>query len=61
MRLRLINTPGVDDSEGTDNENMEVVLKFLDEKAQSSEKREGESHALVFLYNFNNPPFTYSF
>lgn len=60
MRLRLIDTPGLDDSDGTDYENLEAVLKFLNEKAQSLEKWEREIHALVFVYNFNNS-FTYSF
>lgn len=60
MRLRLIDTPGLDDCGGRDYENMEAVLKFLNEKAQSSEKWEREIHALVFVYNFNGS-FTYSF
>lgn len=60
MRLRLIDTPGLDDCEGKDYENMEAVLKFLNEKAQSSEKGEREIHALVFVYNFNSS-FTHSF
>lgn len=60
MRIRLIDTPGLDDCDGTDYENMEAVLKFLNEKAQSFEKWEREIHALVFVYNFNSS-FTYSF
>lgn len=60
MRLRLIDTPGLDDCEGKDYENMEAVLKFLNEKAQSTEKWERDIHALVFVYNFNGS-FTRSF
>jgi GTPase SAR1 family protein len=60
IQLRLIDTPGLDDSEGKDFENMKDVLGTLNTMAQSPVKWEREIDALALVYNANSP-FSYTF
>jgi len=60
IKLRLIDTPGLDDSDGKDYENMEDVLSTLNRLAQSPVKWEREIDALALVYNANGS-FSYSF
>lgn len=60
VRLRLIDTPGLDDSEGKDYENMKDVLEILNTMAKSPVKEERSINALALVYNANSP-FSYSF
>ncbi|KAK0636073.1 hypothetical protein B0T17DRAFT_612857 [Bombardia bombarda] len=60
LRLRLIDTPGLDDSENKDFENMEDVLRTLNNLSRSSEEWERQISAIVLVYNSNNP-FSFSF
>jgi GTPase SAR1 family protein len=54
VKIRLIDTPGLDDSEGKDFENMENVLEMLNHLGQSEKAWEREIHAIVLVYNANN-------
>ena len=60
IRLRLIDTPGLDDSEGKDYENMEHVLGTLNTLAQSPNEEDRGINALALVYNANGS-FSYSF
>jgi GTPase SAR1 family protein len=60
IRLRLIDTPGLDDSEGKDYENLKEVLGTLNTMAKSPVKWEREIRAVALVYNANNA-FSYSF
>ena len=60
IRLRLIDTPGLDDSEGKDYENLKEVLGTLNTMAKSPVKWEKEISAVALVYNANNA-FSYSF
>ena len=60
IRLRLIDTPGLDDSEGKEYENMKDVLGMLNTMAQSLIKEERDINALALVYN-SNGSFSYSF
>ena len=60
IRLKLIDTPGLDDSEGKDYDNMEHVLGMLNELAQSPNEEDRGINALALVYNANGA-FSYSF
>jgi GTPase SAR1 family protein len=60
VRVRLIDTPGLDDSEGRDFENMSDVLATLNQLAKSSTKWQTMIHAVVLVYNAESS-FSYSF
>lgn len=55
IRLRLIDTPGLDDSEGKDYENMKDVLEILNKMASSPVEEERAINALALVYNANSP------
>ncbi|KAK3329985.1 hypothetical protein B0H66DRAFT_42662 [Apodospora peruviana] len=54
LRLHLIDTPGLDDSEGKDYENMEDVLGTLNRLSQADEAWKRQLNAIVLVYNANN-------
>jgi GTPase SAR1 family protein len=60
FRLRLIDTPGLDDSEGKDYENMGDVLGMLNKMSQKPVRWEREINAVVLVYNANSA-FSFSF
>jgi GTPase SAR1 family protein len=60
VSIRLIDTPGLDDSEGKDFENMSDVLETLNQLAKSPMRWERRIHAVVLVYN-SQSPFSYSF
>ncbi|TGJ83242.1 hypothetical protein E0Z10_g5512 [Xylaria hypoxylon] len=60
MKLRLIDTPGLDDSEGKDFENMADILEILNKLSKSPVVWETKIHAIVFIYNSENA-FSHSF
>ncbi|KAF5242173.1 hypothetical protein FANTH_8805 [Fusarium anthophilum] len=60
IRVRLIDTPGLDDSDGKDFENMSDVLRTLNELAKSPQEWERKIHAVVLVYNAQSS-FSYSF
>ncbi|KAL8419276.1 hypothetical protein RB594_002480 [Gaeumannomyces avenae] len=54
VKLRLIDTPGLDDSEGKDYQNMESVLGALNSMSQAEETWKRKINALVLVYNSKN-------
>ncbi|OIW28704.1 hypothetical protein CONLIGDRAFT_390352 [Coniochaeta ligniaria NRRL 30616] len=60
LKLRLIDTPGLDDSANKDFENMQDVLTALNALAKSSEEWKRSINAIVLVYNSNNA-FSFSF
>ncbi|KAK1750069.1 hypothetical protein QBC47DRAFT_332421 [Echria macrotheca] len=60
LRLRLIDTPGLDDSANKDFENMQDVLTTLNGLSKSPNEWERNVNAIVLIYNSNNA-FSYSF
>ncbi|KLU82806.1 hypothetical protein MAPG_01874 [Magnaporthiopsis poae ATCC 64411] len=54
LKLHLIDTPGLDDSEGKDYENMEDVLGTLNRLSQAKEPWKRKLNAMVLVYNSNN-------
>ncbi|KAF5684302.1 hypothetical protein FCIRC_4005 [Fusarium circinatum] len=60
IRIRLIDTPGLDDSDGKDFENMSDVLGTLNQLAKSPQVWERNIHAVVLVYNAQSS-FSYSF
>ncbi|KAF2122061.1 hypothetical protein BDV96DRAFT_593993 [Lophiotrema nucula] len=60
LKLRLIDTPGLDDGDGQDFENMSKVLAKLNGLAKSPNRWEAQIAALVLVYNANSA-FTHSF
>ncbi|KAK0741549.1 hypothetical protein B0T18DRAFT_420344 [Schizothecium vesticola] len=60
LKLRLIDTPGLDDSANKDFENMQDVLTTLNTLAKSPDEWQRNINAIVLVYNANNA-FSYSF
>ncbi|KAL8389057.1 hypothetical protein RB595_008822 [Gaeumannomyces hyphopodioides] len=55
LKLRLIDTPGLDDSEGGDYQNMESILSTLNSMSQAEMPWKRKINALVLVYSSKNP------
>ena len=54
IQLRVIDTPGLDDSEGKDFENMSNVLATLNDLSMAPLEWERSVHTIFLVYNANN-------